>query len=180
MLSDSSEKHCVPHITEVFDVISSYDYQGVKTMIKTLLTLLLFPVILIAQNASTPPLPDTLAIKQTALNYIEGYYQSDGNRMRKAIHPELAKRVIVRDDAGNMMLQNMGSSQLIYNTKRNRNSNILNPDQPFKADITIYDIFGKVANVKVTTNKYKFIDYLHLGKIDGEWKIINVLWEMTE
>lgn len=149
-------------------------------MIKTLLVLVLFHSALVAQNAGTPSLQDTLAIKETALNYIEGFYQSDGNRMRKAIHPELAKRVIVRDDAGNVMLQNMGSSQLIYNTKRNKNSNILNPDQPFRAVITIFDIFGKVATVKVVTNKYKFIDYLHLGRIDGEWRIINVLWEFTE
>ena len=123
---------------------------------------------------------DTSAIKETVLNYIEGFYNSDWQRITKAIHPELVKRVIVKDNSGNIMLQNMGSSQLIYNTKRNVNSNVLNPDQPFKADVIIYDIYNNAATVKVTTNKFTFIDYLHVGKFGNEWKIVNVLWEFTK
>ena len=123
---------------------------------------------------------DTSAIKETALNYIEGFYNSDWQRMSKAISPELAKRIIIKDSSGNIMLQNMGSSQLIYNTKRNKNANVLNPDQPFKAEVIIYDIYNNVATAKVITNKFKFIDYLHLGKFGNEWKIVNVLWEYTK
>ena len=120
---------------------------------------------------------DTALIKMTVLNYVEGFYTSDTVRMSKAIHPELAKRIIIRDTLGNIMLSNMGSSQLLYNTKRNRNKDVLNPEQPFKADIIIYDITNNVATAKVMTNKFHFIDYLHLGKFKGEWKIVNVLWE---
>ena len=123
---------------------------------------------------------DTALIKMTVLNYVEGFYTSDTARMSKAIHPELAKRIIVRDTLGNMMLSNMGSSQLLYNTKRNRNRDIRNPEQPFKADIIIYDIVKNIATVKVMTNKFHFVDYLHLGKFRDEWKIVNVLWEYTD
>jgi hypothetical protein len=28
------------------------------------------------------------------------------------------------------------------------------------------------------TTKKDWIDYLHLAKYDGRWKIVNVLWEM--
>ena len=52
--------------------------------------------------------------------------------------------------------------------------------QEFKANITIFDISNDIATIKVTQNKYKFFDYIHLGKIDGEWKIINLLWARTE
>jgi hypothetical protein len=123
---------------------------------------------------------DTSAIKETAFNYIEGFYNSDWQRMSKAIHSELAKRIIIRDSSGNIMLQNMGSSQLIYNTKRNKNANVLNREQPFKAEVIIYDIYNNVATAKVISNKFKFIDYLHLGKFGNEWKIVNVLWEYTK
>jgi len=140
-----------------------------------IVVLLLSSTIAFAQTKT-----DTSAIKETALNYIEGFYNSDWQRMTKAIHPELAKRVIVKDNSGNIMLQNMGSSQLIYNTKRNVNSNVLNPDQPFKANVIIYDIYNNVATVKVITNKFTFIDYLHVGKFGNEWKIVNVLWEFTK
>lgn len=122
---------------------------------------------------------DSASIRETALNYVEGFYNSDWQRMTKAVHPELAKRIIIRDSLGNYMLENMGASELLFNTKRNKNTNINNPDQPFKADVIIYDIYGKVATAKVVTNKFKFIDYLHLGKFDGEWKIVNVLWDFT-
>ncbi len=74
----------------------------------------------------------------------------------------------------------MGSSQLLYNTKRNRNSNVLNSDESFKANVTIFDIYNNIATVKVTTNKFKFIDYLHLGKFGNDWKIVNVIWEFIK
>ncbi len=122
---------------------------------------------------------DSVGIRQAALDYVEGFYNSDWQRMSKAVHPELAKRILIKDTLGNFMLRNMGSTELIFNTKHNKNSNVLNPDQPFKADVIIYDIYGKAATAKVVTNKFKFIDYLHLGKFDDEWKIVNVLWELT-
>ena len=34
------------------------------------------------------------AIKETVLNYIEGWYDGDVERMDKALHPELVKRQI--------------------------------------------------------------------------------------
>lgn len=123
---------------------------------------------------------DSTVIRETVLNYIEGFYNSDYQRMSKAIHPELAKRIIVKDSTGNIMLQNMGSSQLIYNTKRNRNTNISNADKPFEAKVLIFDIYNNAATVKVSTNKFKFIDYLHVGKFGNDWKIVNVLWEFLK
>jgi len=45
----------------------------------------------------TPSTDDDAAIKATALNYIEGWYQGDAARMESALHPELAKRMILTD-----------------------------------------------------------------------------------
>lgn len=71
----------------------------------------------------------------------------------------------------------MGTSALIYYTRRNKNTNELNPGKPFIADIIIYYIYNNVATVEAVTNKFRFIDYIHLGKFGEEWKIVNVLWE---
>ena len=142
-----------------------------KNLLSVLFTVLTFT------TTRSQSINDTALIKMTVMNYVEGFYTSDTVRISKAVHPELAKRIIIRDTLGNIMLSNMGSSQLLFNTKRNRNKDVLNPEQPFKADITIYDITNNVATAKVVTNKFHFIDYLHLGKFRGEWKIINVLWE---
>ena len=149
-------------------------------MIERRTIFLSFGLLFLLNVSAYSQMSDTVAIKQTALNYVEGYFNADWQRVSKAIHPELVKRLIVKDTLGNFMISTMGSSQLIYSTKHNRNTNILNPGQPFKADVIIYDIYGKTATAKVVTNKFKFIDYLHLGKIDGEWKIVNVLWELLQ
>src|SRR5688572_20651239 len=38
--------------------------------------------------------PDSELIKQAALDYIEGWYEGNAERMERALHPELAKRIV--------------------------------------------------------------------------------------
>lgn len=57
---------------------------------------------------------DSLLIKETTLNYTEGLFTNNYERMEKALHSELAKRVIKKDDKGNYRLSNMGYSELLY------------------------------------------------------------------
>ncbi len=121
---------------------------------------------------------DSMLIKEAAVNYVEGYYKGDAQRMAKALSFELAKRIIAKDSSGDA-IQNMGYSLLLLSTRKNKKSNPSNSAELFKADVTIYDIGINIATVKIVTNKLKFIDYAQLGRINGEWKIINVLWEYT-
>jgi len=118
---------------------------------------------------------DTLAINETIMNYLEGFYTADADRMEKALSPDLAKRVIQPQQGRGDVLQNMTAMTLFQMTK-------MKPDESktkgkLKAKIIIFDIFGKTATVKAVTDHYSFIDYCHLGKINGKWKIVNVLWE---
>jgi len=43
-------------------------------------------------------------------------------------------------------------------------------------EVTILDRYNNAAVVKVVASDW--IDYLEIAKINGEWKIINVLWEL--
>jgi hypothetical protein len=43
---------------------------------------------------------DEIAIKQPALDYIEGWYEGDAARMERALHPELAKRMVSAEFKG--------------------------------------------------------------------------------
>ena len=115
---------------------------------------------------------DSIAIRQTMLDYVEGYYNGDWQRVSKAVHPELVKRIIITDSSGLAAINNQGASTLILGAKRRKKEN----GEPFKAEIHVYDIFKNVALAKIATNKFQFIDYAQLAKINGEWKIINVLW----
>lgn len=126
-----------------------------------------------AQHESTNP-ADEDAIKKTALDYIEGYYTADGARMESAVHPDLVKRLIYTDQKGQNGLDNMSALTLIQRTKAGGGLKI--PKERQQKDITILDRFNNVAIVKIVASDW--VDYLQEGKFNGEWKIINVLWEL--
>ncbi len=137
---------------------------------------LLFAFFLMTIGISAQTTADSIAIKNTALNYIEGYFNKDGARMEKALHPELVKRSIQKTEDGTEFVINLGASYMIMRTINNTNRHAVNPDGPLESVVEIYDIVGNAANVKVSTNQYNFVDYLHIGKFNNEWKIINVFW----
>lgn len=112
-------------------------------------------------------------IVKTALDYIEGYYTGDAARMERSLHPDLAKRIVRTDRAGKPRLEHMGAAQLVKITGSRMNAPA--PAQQMK-DVTVLDIFGNAASVKIVANDW--IDYLHLAKWNGRWVIVNVLWEL--
>src|ERR1700757_3156039 len=58
------------------------------------------------------------AIKKTALDYIEGWYTGDAARMERALHPELAKRMISTDPkTGRGQFNHMGAMALVQRTR---------------------------------------------------------------
>jgi len=143
-------------------------------ILKTSLLLIVFLAFTLKVSAQSTE--DTIAIKTTALNYIEGYFHQDAKRMEEALHPELVKRSIQKTKDGTEFILNLGATYMIMRAENNTNRHAANPEGPIESKVEIYDIVGNAANVKVSTNQYGFIDYLHIGKYKGEWKIINVFW----
>ena len=134
-------------------------------------------VVVLVPRAAAQSASDSAAIKQTALDYIEGYYEGNADRMAKAVHGELAKRIVVRDpQRTHEFLRGMGATELIEATRAGGGSKM--PADRRRKDLTILDIsYGKAASVKIVAAEW--VDYLHEAKVDGQWKIINVLWERT-
>ncbi|MCI0706863.1 MAG: nuclear transport factor 2 family protein [Ignavibacteriae bacterium] len=124
---------------------------------------------LFAQTAA-----DSAAIRATALNYVEGWYEGNVERMTKALHPELAKRIMVKDDVtGKEWLDHMGAEKLIRGVRRGFGKET--PKDQQQKDVYILDIYQNAASVKAIMSGW--IDYMHMAKWNGEWKIVNVLWE---
>jgi hypothetical protein len=118
---------------------------------------------------------DDEAITKTALDYIEGWYAGDAPRMEHALHPELAKRMISTDSSsGRSQFNHMGAMTLVQRTREGIGKKIP-PDRQLK-DVTILDRFGNAAVVKIVASDW--VDYLEVAKFNGDWKIINVLWEL--
>lgn len=117
---------------------------------------------------------DTAAIRATALNYVEGWYEGNADRMTKALHPELVKRIVVRDTTtGKSMVQGMGTSVLVNSTRHGYGKET--PKERQQKEVSVLDVFGNAASVKAVMADW--IDYMHMAKVDGRWVIVNVLWE---
>lgn len=118
---------------------------------------------------------DSAAIRATALDYIDGWWSGDAQRMARALHSHLAKRIVMSDSLGqHSRLGDMTAMELVQNVERGGGRNTP-PDQR-KSDVRILDIFRNAAVVRIDAGRW--IDYLQLGRWNGEWKIVNVLWEL--
>ena len=124
----------------------------------------------VAQSAA-----DSAAIKATALDYIEGWYAGDGERMERALHPELAKRIVNTNPAnGRNALGQQSAMTLVQGTKRGGGKDT--PAAQQRKDVRILDVFGNTASVRVDASTW--VDYLQVAKWNGRWVIVNVLWEL--
>ena len=117
---------------------------------------------------------DSAAIKQTALDYIEGWYEGNAERMERSLHPELAKRNVRTDpQTRQSSLHQISAMTLVHGTRAGGGTYI--PKEKRQEDVTILDVFENAASVKVVAAGW--IDYMHMVKWNGRWLIINVLWE---
>ena len=117
---------------------------------------------------------DKEAIKATALDYIEGWYEGNAERMERALQPDLAKRIVRTDAQGRSSLGQMSAMSLVQGVKRGGGKDT--PKEKQQKDVTILDVFGNTSSVKVVASDW--VDYLHIAKSNGRWVIVNVLWEL--
>jgi hypothetical protein len=129
---------------------------------------------LAAHPAEAQTAADSSAIVAAALDYIDGFYTSDAARMERALHPDLAKRIVVTQ-GGASQLRDMTAEQLIQATAGGGARQI--PEEARREDVEILDIFQNVASVRIDAGPW--IDYLHVARWNGAWKIVNVLWELA-
>ena len=117
---------------------------------------------------------DSAAIRGTALDYIEGWYTANAERMERALHPDLAKRIINTNQRGRNVLGHQSAMTLVQNTRSGGGRETPVAEQ--RKDVRILDIFGNTASVRIDAGSW--VDYLHIARWNGRWVIINVLWEM--
>lgn len=116
---------------------------------------------------------DREAIKRTALNYAEGWYEGNAEKMESALSPDLAKRIVRTNPQGQSGLGQMTAMTLVQATRGGSGKET--PKDQQQKDVTILDVFGGAATVKLEMRDW--IDYMHIGKFNGKWVIVNVLWE---
>jgi hypothetical protein len=109
---------------------------------------------------------DAEAVKDTILDYFEGWFEGDTARMERALHPDLAKR-----QAGEQlgittkprMLELTGQLAGIEDRADGR------------VEIEVHDIYRDAATATVHSATYH--EYLQLVRTTEGWRIANALWQ---
>lgn len=121
---------------------------------------------------------DSMQIKQAALDYIESQHSRNPAQMERALHPRLVKRTVWKDKAtGKEYIgETSAESMIILAENYNRKGDKF-PVAP-KKEVVLLDVLEKTASVKLITDEW--IDYMHIVKLNDEWKILNVLWQYID
>jgi hypothetical protein len=145
-------------------------------MKKIITTFAISIVFMLNVNAQTAQ--DTLEIKRAALGYIESQHNVNPKQMEEALHPRLVKRSVFKDKTtkkeyiSEYFAENMIILAEKYNVKGDKF-----PKNP-KKEVILLDVSAKTASVKLIADDW--IDYMHIVKVNGAWKIINVLWQYND
>lgn len=117
---------------------------------------------------------DEQAIRECALNYLEGWYSADTARMAKALSKDLAKKgFLANPQTGEQVIAPASYDQML--TWVGQKPDQLAQDPDIKMEVQIIEVGEYIAMVKTVTPD--FIDYLQLAKMEGQWKIYHAVWE---
>lgn len=116
---------------------------------------------------------ETLKVKQVMQNYMDGSYQADIEKLKSAFHPNavmngyLGPECVLATPAA--FIDDIASAPSMASQK-----------DAYQAEIESIRIEGNVAAVVVSETGFRgsatLVDFFHLIKTDGEWKIISKLF----
>jgi putative lumazine-binding protein len=116
---------------------------------------------------------DKEAVRQAALDYVEGIYNVQPERIERSVHPNLVKRGFYKKDAATpyadmpMTYEQLVKLAASWNKDGKRDISI--------KEVVVLDVLDQTAVAKVRASWG--IDYMMLGKYDGKWKITQILWQ---
>ena len=132
----------------------------------------------VAQTEQTGLSPsDEESIRRTCLDYLDGWYTGDAERIALSLHPELIMRSVLRDSKQEWILRKPSTfKQMVEWTREGGGSKVPAAERVY--EITIHNGFRHIATVSALSPEY--MDYMHLAKLGGRWLIVNVLWELRD
>ena len=120
---------------------------------------------------------DAESVRATALDYAEGWYTGNTGRMRRSLHPALVKRSITPSSEGGYEIGPTSTCDMMASWTESGEGRAWTGPRQF--EVEILSIFRDIAAVRCLSPEY--VDYLQVARLNrGEWKIINVLWQLRE
>jgi hypothetical protein len=119
---------------------------------------------------------DGAAVVATTLDYFNGWFDGDSQKMDRVLHPALAKRSLMQVDADSDQLRTVTKEQMVAWTAEGEGKRE-DPGGDREIDVEVIDVYGNIASVVVRSSVYR--EYLHLVRSDDGWRIANALWHFT-
>ena len=137
------------------------------------ITIAMVLLVLFLSTANAIGQDETAGITETALDYMEGWYQGDAKRMKASLHKKLAKRSLQAGYGDKRALRLTSASDMVAYTQHGVGTGLWR--EGMQIDVIVLDHFKDIASVKVVTPHYQ--EYLHLAKTGDRWVIVNALYE---
>ncbi|MCA1560634.1 MAG: nuclear transport factor 2 family protein [Acidobacteria bacterium] len=115
------------------------------------------------------------AVKAAVLDYVEAIYQAQPDRIQRSVHADLAKRGYYRKRGEQAFTSEPMTYQQLFDLAGRWNKDGKRPVATYPKDVVVYDVLNQTATAKLTA--MWGVDYMHLAKYDGTWKIVNILWQ---
>lgn len=117
---------------------------------------------------------EKIAISAVAQDYMDAYYTADAARMEKALHPDFHKRTL-KTVSGHMEISEDTVQSTVEGVRLGSGQEIPVAERVKK--IEVLDVYRDAASVKVVTGRW--VDYMHLSKSNGEWRVLDVVLQYT-
>ena len=113
------------------------------------------------------------AVVATALDYFEGWYDADLERVDRALHPELVKRCGRPGRRRGPERHHEGGDARV----RPRGGGPEDRTED-RIEVEVMDIHHDIATAVVRSAQYR--EYIHLLRTPEGWRIVNAFWQLTE
>ena len=115
---------------------------------------------------------DAAAIRSCLLDYFEGWFEGDADRMDRALHPGLAKHALAQDPTRTEILDVTTKDEMVEATRRGQGRQRDLPDRAIRIDIA--SVSGDIASAIVHSAVY--VEYALLARTTDGWRITGTLW----
>lgn len=146
-------------------------------LIRTLGWALVSPAMLLMLPAGAEAQSDAdrKAVEEAVLDYVEGIYLVQPERIERSVHKDLRKLGYWREDSSSEYQLAPMTYQQLYDLAARWNAKGQVDPETAPKEIVILDVLDQTASAKLTAAWG--VDYFQLGKYDGKWMIVNVLWQ---
>lgn len=111
------------------------------------------------------------ALEQVGLDHVDGFYAGSAERIQRALHPHLQKVTVARLENGREIFACSMTDALV---EYSRSGQATKPEDQRHVKARIDDVFGNAASLRI--DSADFVDFAHVARLNGEWKIVNVVW----